>query len=370
MCRMNEWYGWGKTGRQHGTTMSMGMGGLLWVVVSVTWVTLACGAFSGSDYGTRFHGDGTYYGQTDGGNCAMGKKGLLPRMYQRMLPVAINEEQYANSASCGACIEMTGNGKGIGDPRSRIVNIYHAYVHDRCPECKKGDLDLSKSGDGRWQISWKFIPCPGNDASFVFEGCNTFYKKIQVRGLKFPPIAMKIDGVRGARSQDNFFIANPGRPFPGYGRVEVLDVKLNAFKGTINLNIAAGVLQAPASFNGGNGGARPTRKPRPPRRPAPRPPRRPVRPRCVAAWKRCSGPYLPRHKGCCGRHFRCIGVRWSRYRHCMYVRPRPRHKSCIPKYEHCGASRRRSWGPRCCGNFVCRKPRGWRWFRCVERHRK
>lgn len=201
--------------------------------------------FSGSDYGKWFEGEGTYYGPTSGGNCGMGAKSTLPKMYHSMLPVAINHDQYDGSSSCGSCLEVIGKGTGIG--MKPIVGKFFAYVHDQCPECKRGDLDLSKIGDGRWNIKWRFIPCPKNDLQLKFEGSNDYYKKIQVRGLKYPARSMKIDGKAGIRANDNFFVSHEGK-FPQKGLITVVDVKNNIFSGTVNMKISSGVLKNPKLF--------------------------------------------------------------------------------------------------------------------------
>ena len=50
----------------------------------------------------------------------------------------------------------------------------------RCPECAFGDLDFALSGDGRWDITWRFVPCEdSSDQTFLFEGSNEFYWKVR-----------------------------------------------------------------------------------------------------------------------------------------------------------------------------------------------
>lgn len=80
-------------------------------------------------YDERFTGDATYYGVTaDGaGNCAI--RSPLPAMYEGMIPVALNNDQYGDSLMCGACIEGEGSGQGEGgDP---VEGPFKAYVTDR-----------------------------------------------------------------------------------------------------------------------------------------------------------------------------------------------------------------------------------------------
>ncbi|CAN0109294.1 unnamed protein product, partial [Hapterophycus canaliculatus] len=128
-------------------------------------------------YDERFSGDATYYGVTpDGdGNCAIGSP--LPAMYDGMIPVALNNDQYGDSIMCGACIE--GEGSGVGAGADPVEGAFKAYVTDRCPECAFGDLDFATAGDGRWDITWQFVPCEGSsDQSFLFEGSNEYYWKV------------------------------------------------------------------------------------------------------------------------------------------------------------------------------------------------
>ncbi|CAM9699042.1 unnamed protein product [Ectocarpus sp. 13 AM-2016] len=173
-------------------------------------------------YDEQFFGDATYYGVTpDGdGNCAI--RSPLPEMYDGMIPVALNDEQYADSHMCGACIEGEGSGEGEGgDP---VEGAFKAYVTDRCPECLFGDLDFAADGDGRWDISWHFVPCEGSaDQTFLFEGSNEFYWKIQPRGGRSPVERLWINGDEAERSEDNFFILEGG-PFDGEQEVHTKTV--------------------------------------------------------------------------------------------------------------------------------------------------
>ena len=80
-------------------------------------------------YDERFAGDATYYGAIpDGeGNCAI--RSPLPAMYDGMIPVALNNDQYRDSIMCGAGIEGEGSGEGAGaDP---VEGPFKAYVTDR-----------------------------------------------------------------------------------------------------------------------------------------------------------------------------------------------------------------------------------------------
>ncbi len=162
-------------------------------------------SFTLNDYRTskNFHGEGTYYGGNPyTGNCAI--RAPLPKgTYAGRLAVAISDEQY--DVACGACLTITGTGKGLG--ANPIIGPIKAYVSDRCYECKHGDLDLSSVGDGRWEINWKVEPC--NTApriQFLFEGSNLHYWKLQPRGMSGPCTQMLIDGKPAVLKQDNHWV--------------------------------------------------------------------------------------------------------------------------------------------------------------------
>lgn len=161
-------------------------------------------AFSPADYNRIFTGDGTYYGGNPyTGNCAIREP--VPAFYKDRLAIAMNNAQY--EFACGACLRLWGEGKGLGaDP---IIGLIDAYVADRCPECKHGDLDLSSVGDGRWDISWELVPCPGEERiSFQFEGSNRYYWKLQPRGMRSPVKRVVINGQDAQFTQDNHWVMN------------------------------------------------------------------------------------------------------------------------------------------------------------------
>ncbi|ORY99118.1 RlpA-like double-psi beta-barrel-protein domain-containing protein-containing protein [Syncephalastrum racemosum] len=110
------------------------------------------GKSSGSTSGS-FSGTGTWFiPSTEGGSegaCGGNNKDNAPI-------VAMNKEQYGDTSSksqwCGKKLKITSGGKSTT-----------ATVTDACPECKKGDLDLTtavfkKLGDldkGVLDITWE-----------------------------------------------------------------------------------------------------------------------------------------------------------------------------------------------------------------------
>jgi len=98
-----------------------------------------------------YHGTASYYNFTGQGNCSF-RPPLKP-----VLVAAVNSKQYNMASLCGACLEV------IGSKDTAIVR-----VEDRCPGCKFGGIDLSKTAfatvddlaKGRAQVKWKVVPCP------------------------------------------------------------------------------------------------------------------------------------------------------------------------------------------------------------------
>lgn len=155
----------------------------------------------------------------------------VPSIYSGMTPVAINAPQYDDSTSCGMCVEVTGTGEGSGG--TPITGTFKGYVSDQCPECKPGDLDLATSGDGRWKLSWKAIPCEDGKVSFYFEGSNDFFLKMQPRNIGSPATSVKVGGVVGSRTQDNFYEFQNGGAFKFPVDVEVETVLGCVYSGKI-----------------------------------------------------------------------------------------------------------------------------------------
>lgn len=189
-----------RSGRLATTTLAVAA-----AVVTAAATTLpAAAAF----FGTRHAGDGTYYGATNAGHCSLTPR---PAQYAGMTGVAVASATYSGSSLCGACIRLTGSGRGSG--ANPITDTRLAYVMDECPSCGgRGDVDLAMPGDGRWAVSWTVVPCPtpGGRAAFLLQGSNRYYVKVQVRGTAAPAAAVTVNGVAATRVVDNFWVAQAG----------------------------------------------------------------------------------------------------------------------------------------------------------------
>jgi expansin (peptidoglycan-binding protein) len=129
--------------------------------------------------GEEQQGEATYYDATGAGACsfAPGPDALEV--------AALNAEQYAGSALCGACAEVHGPS---GSVRVRLVDL--------CPGCKRGDLDLSREAfarvapleAGRVPVRWRLVTCEveGPLRYHFKEGSNPWWSALQVRNHRLP----------------------------------------------------------------------------------------------------------------------------------------------------------------------------------------
>jgi expansin (peptidoglycan-binding protein) len=115
-------------------------------------------------------------------------------LFAAMGPVA-----YGGSASCGACLEVTG-------PAAMAT----VKVTDLCPECAPSQLDLSP---GAWDavtgsappgvaaVSWRFVPCPetGPVRFVASAGVSPWYASVVVQDHRYPIAAVEMLPAGAAR---------------------------------------------------------------------------------------------------------------------------------------------------------------------------
>lgn len=124
-------------------------------------------------------GEGTYY-DADGTGACLFDAGSSP-----LLVAALNAPDWAGSAWCGACAEVTGPN---GSVTVRIVDL--------CPECKSGDLDFSPEAferlapleQGRIPIEWSLVACDvsGPIRYRYKDGTNPWWTAVQVLNHRLP----------------------------------------------------------------------------------------------------------------------------------------------------------------------------------------
>ncbi|KAI0468651.1 carbohydrate-binding module family 63 protein [Xylaria cf. heliscus] len=103
---------------------------------------------------TAVTGTSTFYGgNLNGGTCSFSTYTLPSGIYG----TAFSGSAWHSAAHCGACIQVTANGKSIT-----------AMIVDQCPECDAGHLDLfenafdvlSPSSSDPLATSYTFVDCP------------------------------------------------------------------------------------------------------------------------------------------------------------------------------------------------------------------
>jgi len=160
-------------------------------------------------FGERHSGDGTYYTFADGSGACMFDATSDIHI------AALNGFDWAGSAWCGACADVTGpSGNQV---RVRIVDL--------CPDCAEGQLDfhpdafalLAPQEQGRIAISWTFVACDARGpVSYKFkDGSNPYWTAVQVRNSRFPirKLETSKDGatfVEAQRQDYNYFLNGSG----------------------------------------------------------------------------------------------------------------------------------------------------------------
>jgi expansin (peptidoglycan-binding protein) len=155
-------------------------------------------------------GVATYYDATGAGACS-----FAPSPGDLMV-TALNAEEYANAAWCGAYVEVSG-------PKGTVM----VRIVDLCPECKAGHLDLSREAfariadlpQGRVPITWRVISptLTLGPIRYQFkEGSNQWWTAVQVRGHRNPVVRFEYQTAGGPwvsvpRTSYNYFVqTNPG----------------------------------------------------------------------------------------------------------------------------------------------------------------
>ncbi|DAZ97922.1 TPA: hypothetical protein N0F65_007263, partial [Lagenidium giganteum] len=153
------------------------------------WASIGVGVTSKGG----FEGRATMYGLTKpiGGSCSVRK---APAGVQEDMFVAMNRQQYANSASCSRCLSIKG-------PKGTAM----AYAADFCYECGQNNLDLNPivwekviGGDPRIEaISWEFVACPDDSVKFCLkEGSNDRWLALQVANSRDGVQKLTINGMK------------------------------------------------------------------------------------------------------------------------------------------------------------------------------
>ncbi len=196
--------------------------------------------------GATNEGEITYYDATGAGACSFDPSP------NDLDVAAMNAPQYGNSAPCGSCAKITG-------PKGTLV----VRIVDLCPECKKGDLDLSREAfaklaepkAGRVKISWEPVRCDvsGPVSYKIKDGSSRYWTAIQVRN-HVRPVA-KLELQKGGawtelkRESYNYFIGDKGVDGDGPFKVRITSDDGQVLEDTIPGPIADAVSQGTKNFD-------------------------------------------------------------------------------------------------------------------------
>jgi len=152
-------------------------------------------------------GEATYYAADGSGNCSFDASPSDLRV------AAMNREDYQASAACGACVHVEG-------PRGELT----LRIVDQCPECARGDLDLSvqafdriaERAQGRVPVRWRYVPCDVEGAlRYRFkEGSSQDWTAVQIRNHRQRIARLEVERsgafVTVPRESYNYFVAASG----------------------------------------------------------------------------------------------------------------------------------------------------------------
>ncbi|KAK7613448.1 rare lipoprotein A [Phyllosticta paracitricarpa] len=145
---------------------------------------------------------------------------------------AIGGNNWDNSANCGTCAEVRGNGK-------KVVVMFV----DQCSECGDG-LDFFPDGFkqladpsvGKFTVEWNFVKCPVQGPIKISdkEGTNENYVAMQVQNAKEGTQSLELSSDKGKsykpaqRDSTNHFTLN-GSPVG----TQAVDVKVTSKSGKV-----------------------------------------------------------------------------------------------------------------------------------------
>jgi len=194
---------------------------------------------------TITEGIATFYDADGSGNCSFEKSP------DDLDVVALAMPEYADSAACGACLQVTG-------PKGNVT----VRVTDSCPSCEGSgvSLDLSAQAfakiaepkEGRVKVSYRLVSCPisGNLAYHFKDGSSKYWTAIQIRNHRVPikSVEYRKDGawVAMKREDYNYFVEASGVGDQPGG----LALRVTATDGQVIEDTIAGGVQAEKTVPG------------------------------------------------------------------------------------------------------------------------
>ncbi len=122
---------------------------------------------------------------------------------------AMNTEDYAQGAACGACVEASYNGKKV------MLTIVDECPIGSNPKCTKGHIDLSRKAirqlepngslEDLHNVSWHYVKCPatGNAKVRLHPNQNGDWKPVVIENGLYPLKSVTLNGVNATRSGNN-----------------------------------------------------------------------------------------------------------------------------------------------------------------------
>jgi len=122
---------------------------------------------------------------------------------------AMNTEDYAQGAACGACVEASYNGKKV------VLTIVDECPVGSNPKCTKGHIDLSRKAirqlepngslEDLHNVSWRYVKCPatGNAKVRLHPNQNGDWKPVVIENGLYPLKSVTLNGVNATRSGNN-----------------------------------------------------------------------------------------------------------------------------------------------------------------------
>ena len=155
-------------------------------------------------------GVATFYTTADGSGACLYDKNTADTNI-----AALNISDWAGSAWCGACVDISG-------PNASTVRV---RIVDECPDCSPGQLDLhpdafaelAPTTAGRVPITWTFTACDvTGPVKYKFkDGSNPYWTAVQVQNSRLPiaKLESSADGTtwtEAARQDYNYFLNDKG----------------------------------------------------------------------------------------------------------------------------------------------------------------
>jgi expansin len=168
---------------------------------------------------------------------------------------AMNTENYRDAAACGACVEMSYQGRNV------TVTVVDECPIGSNPTCTAGHVDLSR---GAWNmltgnaagtqisgVNWRYVPCETTEKVTVQlkEPTNAYWNEFLVRNHRYPIEKAEVqheDGtwVEAPRTRYNYF--HPPADDMGSYRVRLTDINGGVIEE--QLELAAGQQGGDAQF--------------------------------------------------------------------------------------------------------------------------